>query len=175
MPVFVYKGITDKGLIVKNRVEEENKQKLMEKLKENRITPIDIIRVGFVSTNKNQKRKNINNNKDILKTINTAQFTTTKTKAPSRTFERFSMYMQATKKITTRDIIIFTQDFYLLKKANFNNIHALTTIIQSTENMSLRGVLEDILAGLEAGQYMYSTMEYYSDIFPYKLVTPVPI
>ena len=175
MPVFVYKGITDKGLIVKNRVEEENKQKLMEKLKENRITPIDIIRVGFVSTNKNQKRKNINNNKDILKTINTAQFTTTKTKAPSRRFERFSMYMQATKKITTADIIIFTQDFYLLKKANFNNIHALTTIIQSTENMSLRGVLEDILAGLEAGQYMYSTMEYYSDIFPYIYINMVKV
>src|SRR5699024_3692761 len=85
------------------------------------------------------------------------------------------MYMQATKKITTRDIIIFTQDFYLLKKANFNNIHALTTIIQSTENMSLIGVLEDILAGLEAGQYMYSTMEYYSDIFPYIYINMVKV
>ena len=175
MPTFIYKGITDKGLVVKNKVEEENKQKLMERLKENKITPIDIIRVGFTSTSKKTKRKNISNNKDILKTINTAQFTTTKTKAPSRTFERLSMYMQATKKITTRDIIIFTQDFYLLKKANFNNIHALTTIIQSTENMSLRGVLEDILAGLEAGQYMYSTMEYYSDIFPYIYINMVKV
>lgn len=175
MPVFVYKGITDKGLIVKNRVEEENKQKLMEKLKENRITPIDIIRVGFVSTNKNQKRKNINNNKDILKTINTAQFTTTKTKAPSRTFERFSMYMQATKKITTRDIIIFTQDFYLLKKANFNNIHALNTILQSTENITLKGIIEDILAGVEAGEYMYTTMEYYSDIFPFIYINMIKV
>ena len=175
MPTFIYKGITDKGLVVKNKVEEENKQKLMERLKENNITPIDIIRVGFVSTNKKNKRKNISNNKDILKTINTAQFTTTKTKAPNRTFERLSMYMQATKKITTRDIIIFTQDFYLLKKANFNNIHALTTIVQSTENMSLRGVLEDILAGLEAGQYMYSTMEYYSDIFPYIYINMVKV
>ena len=167
MPTFIYKGITDKGLVVKNKVEEENKQKLMERLEENNITPIDIIRVGFVSTNKKTKRKNISNNKDILKTINTAQFTTTKTKAPNRTFERLSMYMQATKKITTRDIIIFTQDFYLLKKANFNNIHALNTIIESTENLSLRGVLQDILAGVESGEYMYSTMEYYSNIFPY--------
>ena len=32
MAVFIYKGMTDKGLIVKNKVEEENKQKLMEKL-----------------------------------------------------------------------------------------------------------------------------------------------
>ena len=40
MPTFIYKGITDKGLVVKNKVEEENKQKLMERLKENKITPI---------------------------------------------------------------------------------------------------------------------------------------
>ena len=33
--------------------------------------------------------------------------------------------------------------------------------------MSLRGVLEDILAGVESGEYMYTTMEYYSNVFPY--------
>ena len=67
MAVFIYKGMTDKGLIVKNKVEEENKQKLMEKLKQNNITPIDIVRVGFASANKSKKRKNISNAKDILK------------------------------------------------------------------------------------------------------------
>lgn len=176
MAVFIYKGMTDKGLIVKNKVEEENKQKLMEKLKQNNITPIDIVRVGFASTNKSKKRKNISNAKDILKDINTAQFTTTQTtKAPNRTVERIAMYLDATKKVTVRDIIIFTQDLYLLKKSNFNNIHALTTIIQSTENMSLRGILEDILAGLEAGQYMYSTMEYYSDVFPFIYINMVKV
>ena len=45
------------------------------------------------------------------------------------------------------DAVIFTQNFYLLKKANFNNIHALNTLIESTDNLSLRGILEDILAG----------------------------
>ena len=55
----------------------------------------------------------------------------------------------------------------MLKKANFNNIHALSTIIDSTENLSLRGVLQDVLAGVEAGEYMYTTMEYYSNVFPY--------
>ena len=52
----------------------------------------------------------------------------------------------------------------MLKKADFNNIHALSTIIESTENLSLRGILEDILAGVEGGDYMYTTLEYYSDI-----------
>ena len=100
MAVFIYKGMTDKGLIVKNKVEEENKQKLMEKLKQNNITPIDIVRVGFASANKSKKRKNISNAKDILKDINTAQFTTIQTtKAPNRTVERIAMYLDATKKV----------------------------------------------------------------------------
>ena len=43
-----------------------------------------------------------------------------------------------------RDVVIFTQNFYLLKKANFNNIHALDTIIHSTENIAFREILEDI-------------------------------
>src|SRR5699024_3330850 len=81
--------------------------------------------------------------------------------------ERVNLALSREEKITTRDIVIFTQNFYLLKKANFNNIHALSTIIESTENLSLRGVLQDILAGVEAGEYMYTTMEYYSNIFPY--------
>ena len=68
------------------------------------------------------------------------------------------MYLAKTEKITQRDIVVFTQNFYLLKKANFNNIHALNTIIESTENISFRGILEDILAGVEAGENMYTTM-----------------
>ena len=54
----------------------------------------------------------------------------------------------------------------MLKKANFNNIHALSTIIENTENPSFRAILEDILLGVEAGENMYSTMEYYVGIFP---------
>ena len=65
--------------------------------------------------------------------------------------------------------------FYLLKKANFNNIHALSTIISSTENVSFRGILEDILAGLEAGENMYTTMEYYSNVFPYIYINMIKV
>ena len=71
--------------------------------------------------------------------------------------------------------MIFTQNFYLLKKADFNNIHALATIIQSTENITFRGILEDILAGIEAGDYMYVTMEYYSDVFPYIYINMIKV
>ena len=57
-------------------------------------------------------------------------------------------------------------NFYLLKKANFNNIHALSTIIETTENDSFKAIIEDILLGVEAGENMYTTMEYYAGVFP---------
>ena len=68
-------------------------------------------------------------------------------------------------KITNRDLATFTQNFFLLKKANFNNIHALSTIIETVENESLRVIVEDILLGVEAGENMYTTMEYYEGVF----------
>ena len=71
--------------------------------------------------------------------------------------------------------MIFTQNFYLLKKANFNNVHALNTIIESTEKLSFRGILEDILAGVEAGENMYVTMEYYTGIFPYIYINMIKV
>ena len=85
------------------------------------------------------------------------------------------MTLSKTQKVTSRDIVVFTQNLYLLKKAGFNNVHALGTIIQSTENPTLKGVLEDILAGVESGDYMYTTMEYYSDIFPYIYINLVKV
>ena len=62
-----------------------------------------------------------------------------------------------------------------MKKANFNNIHALKTIIDSTENITFKGILEDILAGVEAGENMYTTMEYYSDVFPYIYINMIKV
>ena len=62
-----------------------------------------------------------------------------------------------------------------MKKANFNNVHALTTIIDSTENLTFAEILEDILAGVEAGDYMYKTMEYYSNIFPYIYINMIKV
>lgn len=107
-----------------------------------------------------------------MKNVNTTQINTKKT---STTKEKINMYLSKTEKITNRDLVIFTQNFYLLKKANFNNIHALKTIIDSTENLTFKGVIEDILAGVESGENMYTTMEYYSDIFPYIYVNMIKV
>ena len=167
MPVYKYRGVTEKGQVISNRIEMDSKQKVIDKLKENNIMPIDITQVG-ISLRKNKQRKNMAQAKEIFKEVNMAQIKTKKeAKNKPKAADSIKKYFEMNQKVTTRDIVIFSQDFYLLKKANFNNIHALSTIISSTENPTFKGILEDILAGLEAGEYMYSTMEYYSNVFPY--------
>lgn len=174
MPVYVYRAVTDKGLMVKNKVEEANKQTLVKRLKNNGITPIEIIQVAYKGRQSTKKKKNVTNIQDVLKNVNTTQIDRRQSSKLSAT-EKINLYFASTEKVTTRDIVIFTENFYLLKKANFNNIHALSTIIESTENITLKGILEDILAGVEAGEYMYTTMEYYSDVFPFIYINMIKV
>ncbi len=166
MPEYVYRAVTDKGLIVRNRVEDSSKQSLIRRLKHNGLMPIQVVQVGYNSKKNKRTKRNINNMEDIMKTANTTNILNNSNRKNLSVIEKINLKLAATEKITNRDLVIFTQNFYLLKKANFNNIHALNTIIESTENLSLRGIIEDILAGVEGGDYMYTTMEYYSNIFP---------
>ena len=167
MPEYVYRAVTSKGQIVRNKVEDVNKNTLIKKLKNNDLLPISIVQVGYQGKKTKVNRKNMMDIDDIMKQANSANILRGRENIKPSIKERVNLALSREEKITNRDIIIFTQNFYLLKKANFNNIHALSTIIDSTENLSLRGILQDILAGVEAGEYMYTTMEYYSNIFPY--------
>ena len=174
MPVYVYKAMTKTGVVVRNKVEATSRQNLIKSIKNGNLMPISIEQVSYRSnkTPKKQKR-NVTDIQEIMKNVNTTQLG--KNKNTLTTKEKVNLYFAKTEPITQRDLVVFTQNFYLLKKANFNNIHALDTIIQSTENLSFRGVLEDILAGVEAGENMYTTMEYYTNIFPYIYVNMIKV
>ena len=158
MPTYMYKAMTKTGIVVRNKVEFASKQNLIKTLKSNDLLPISIEQISYSSKKTpKRKKKNITDIQEIMKNVNTTQLNKEK-KMTLSTKEKINMYLAKTEKITQRDIVVFTQNFYLLKKANFNNIHALNTIIESTENISFRGILEDILAGVEAGENMYTTM-----------------
>lgn len=174
MPEYVYKAVNKNGLIVKNKVEEASKQALIKKLKANELMPIQVVQVGYIGKKQKKTKRNVTNIEDIMKTANTTNIYRNDGSKPSA-IEKINLALSATEKITSRDLVIFTQNFYLLKKANFNNIHALSTIIQSTENLSFKGILQDILAGVEAGDYMYTTMEYYSNVFPYIYINMIKV
>ena len=170
MPLYIYKAVTQKGQVVRNRVEELNKFMLLRKLKSNGLMPIKVTQIQMnkkASKTLKKQRKNVESSDSVLKTVREQEI------ARNVGISRGARFAQKAKnalfsnvKISNRDIVIFTQNFYLLKKANFNNIHALSTIIETTENPSFRAILEDILIGVESGENMYSTMEYYAGVFP---------
>ncbi len=174
MPTFVYRAVTENGNIVRNRVEDINRKNLIRRLKKNNLMPINIVQVNNIISKSSQKqKKNINNSvNDMLQNM---PYINNNTSGGEKKdiFKRIGL--NVTRKITIRDIVIFTQDLYLLKKANFNNIHALSTIIETTENEQLREIIRDILAGVEAGENMYTTMEYYSDVFPYLYINMIRV
>ena len=175
MPTYIYKAVNSDGRIVRNRVEEGNKLTLIRKLKANGLAPISITQtIARKIQPINKKKRNVSNVQEVMRNAANTQLDSS-TRARMRTIDTVKSYFQMQQKITERDIVIFTQNFYLLKKANFNNVHALSTIIDSTENMAFAGILEDILAGVEAGDYMYKTMEYYSNVFPYIYINMIRV
>ena len=125
------------------------------------------------SKGQRKKKRNVTDIQEIMKNVNTTQLGSKGKKLSTK--EKINLYFAKTEKITQRDLVVFTQNFYLLKKANFNNIHALNTIIESTENVTFKGILEDILAGVEAGENMYTTMEYYENVFPYIYINMIKV
>lgn len=166
MPLFKYKAVTKQGEIVENKVDALNQYMLIKKLKKNDLLPIEVTQVNSLVNKKTKKQKrNIESTNSVLKSIRSEEIKKS-LKAKPNFFTKVKRALNKNAKITKRDIAIFTENFYLLKKANFNNIHALSTIINTTENESFRVILEDILLGVEAGDNMYVTMEYYEGVFP---------
>ena len=175
MATYMYRAVTKTGVVVRNKVESASRLTLIKSLKNNGLMPISIEQMSYRSENRQKKKKkNVTDIQEIMRNVNTTQLGKEKSKTLT-TKEKINLYFAKSEKITTRDLVIFTQNFYLLKKANFNNIHALSTIIESTDNLSFRGVLEDILAGVEAGENMYTTMEYYSNVFPYIYINMIKV
>ena len=175
MPIYKYRAVTDKGIIVENKIEESSKIAVINRLKRNSLTPISVEKTIQRVKSRRKVKKNTGDISEILEGVDTANIVQNRAKKQTTYFDKVYHKIFTSEKITTRDIVIFTQNFYLLKKANFNNIHALSTIIDSTENATFRGILEDILAGLEAGENMYTTMEYYGDVFPYLYINMIKV
>ena len=172
MPLYMYRALSEDGHIVRNKIEDSSKNAIIKKIKRNGLTPISVVQL---KTKTQKNKKNINNVEQMLENLNNGNVIKRTTVKKISTKQKIANALIKNNKITPRDVIIFTQKFYLLKKANFNNIHALTTIIESTAQPRFKEILEDILAGVEAGENMYSTMEYYPDVFPYIYVNMIRV
>jgi len=182
MPAFQYKAIDNRtGQVTKNTVNGVTKDELFKMLKQNGLTPIDIQQALEVTAMGKTPVKRHRSSEEILKDLSPEQVKLIYRNNPGQkvkkemTAKSKKIASNRGKKIKTRDIVIFTQNFLLLKKADFNNIHALETVISTTENLTFKSILEDILAGVESGENMYTTMEYYSNIFPIIYVNMIKV
>ena len=175
MPIYRYRAMTDNGVMVSSTLEESSKYLAIKKLKRNNLVPINVETSLQRRKSTRTARKNTKGIEELLRDVDTTNLLLNRQKSKTSYFDRIYHNITKTERITSRDIIVFTQNFYLLKKANFNNIHALNTIIDSTDNFTFRGILEDILAGVEAGENMYTTMEYYEDVFPYLYINMIKV
>lgn len=166
MPIYKYRAATRTGDVVEYRTDAPNKFILLNKLKNNGLYPITVTSINVKSNKKMTKQKrNIETSNSVLKQVRAEQIEKSMNKKKSL-YKTLDEKIRKNQTIKKRDIKVFTQNFYLLKKANFNNIQALSTVMETIDNFALRAVVEDILLGVEAGENMYTTMEYYGSIFP---------
>ena len=177
MPLFNCKMLTPQGQVIRSRVEESSRLACIRKLRRNGLTPISVTpAVTLTSSKKSDKStKKMRNIKPTANFQSKRQAKNKKNKnqkAQGGIWELLNSDVGGGgRKPSPRDIRVFTQNFYLLKKANFNNIHALSTVIQTTENPRLRTILEDILAGVEGRRiyvYNYGVLFKYISIYLYK-------
>lgn len=170
MPMYKYKAVTKTGNIVRNNIEEVSKQNIVKVLKEHGLTPISIEKVQSIALTKKKKQKrNV-----AVKGSVTLKQVDMKNKAKKKKAKSQDVFA-GLKGVTKEDIIAFTQSLYLLKRANFTNLRALTTLLENTEGQAMREIVEDILNGVEAGEYIYSTLEYYSQYFPFIYINMIKV
>ena len=107
MPEYIYRAVTSKGQVVRNRVEAVNKNNLVRKLKNNDLLPISIVQVGYKSRKSKANRRNIMDIDDIMKQADAAKTMQGMAKAKPSLKERVNLALSREEKITTRDIVIF--------------------------------------------------------------------
>ena len=119
MPEYIYRAVTAKGQIVRNRVEDINKNTLIKKLKNNDLLPISIMQVGYSSKKTKTNRRNMMDIDDIMKNADSANVLRGRELSKRSIKERVNLALARDEKITRRDLIIFYTKLLLIEKSKF--------------------------------------------------------
>jgi len=161
VPEFTYKGMLKNGRNIRGLMTAKNRRDAIKKLKTSRIQPIKInakkeATVGRAKIDARRLeliQEDVERNKGKKKS---------KTK---RTFKEL-LFSDMSFRISSKDILTFTNSLYILKKAKFNNIDAFESMYETIENPKLKDIIDDILVGIEAGYSINQVMSQYPKIFP---------
>lgn len=168
MPDYKYRALLRDGKIIRGKILAINKHQVMVKLKDAKIQPIIIKKMKTTRVDHGRfikrkekpkytpKKVKIDFSKMTLKDLKNVQF---------HPFSR----------IKPRDIIAFVNNLYILKKADFNNIQALTSLYDGTENPAFKDIVEDLLIGVEAGERLNTVMANYPRVFSPMFVSFVKV
>lgn len=163
MPSFKYKAMSEGGKVISGRILAQDKISAINSLKNDNLQPIEIKK----QDDKKITYKKINYNK--LEKVNKKK---KRVHTPKRKFkdmtlkEILTMDVNLMQKVTSKDILIFSNDFYILKKAGFNNVDSLEMVCEGIENLYFKGILEEILNRVKNGEKINTCMESYPDVFP---------
>lgn len=171
MPKFRYKAVMANGKIVNGTIDDESREKVLIRLKNNGLRPVNVQKdtmLSMFSTQKAKKNRASTNSSAVSKYAKAKLIEQQKKREKTGLNKEIDIPIDLSflSRVTKKDVVSFTQSLYLLKRANFTNIRALSTLLENTENVAMRNIIEDILNGVEAGEYIYSTLEYYDRIFP---------
>ena len=166
MPNYKYRVIFEDGKIGRGKISAQSRPQAIDMLKKNNIQPIMVEKMHEA---KQKKYKRL----DYAKLAKTAAASSTKPKK-SKDIDYLNMKGMASRqidfsflfKVKPKDIITFSNNFYILKKAKFTNSQALKSIYDGLENKTLKDIVEEILIGVEAGEKIYSVMANYPQAFP---------
>ncbi len=167
MPKFRYRALSNMGKVVTGTMDDESEKRVRERLVGNGFKPISVEKsrlLSAVSTRKAKKNKVASS--AVTKYTRDRLIEEQQKRQKKGLKKDVSFDLSFLKRANARDVYTFTQSLYLLKRANFTNVRALSTMLENTENPAMRDIVEDVLNGVEAGEYIYSTLEYYSNLFP---------
>lgn len=167
MPKFKYRALSSVGKVVTGTMDDENVSRVKERLKNNGFKPLSVEKAKLASLISPKKvKKNKTTSAAVTKYTREKLIEEQKRRQQKGLEKEVKIDLSFMKRVKYQDVYTFTQSLYLLKRANFTNVRALSTMLENTENPAMRDIIEDVLNGVEAGEYIYSTLEYYGNVFP---------
>lgn len=167
MAEYKFRALMRDGTVTRGKIESKSKHDIVLKLKGAKLQPILIkkVKLRVIKVNKSNIDKIIKKNElSAFSSVNTW------TSNIKKNF-RFEMF----KKVKASDVIAFTNNLYILKKAKFTNIQSLEVLFEGTENKAFKDIIENILIAVQNGEKLYIAMENYSRVFPLMYINFVKV
>ena len=176
MAKYTYRALTATGKVVRGTMDDESENSVKARLEENGFKPIAVKKSQLLSMIPSRKAKRNTVTSNAATKFARDRLVKEQEKKQKRGLKKdVQIDLSFLRRATKRDLFSFTQSLYLLKRAVFTNLRALSTLLENTENPAMRDIIEDILNGVEAGEYIYTTMEYYSNFFPEIYIATIKI